>query len=96
MVFPVHAARSFDYDATETAVLIDTRYQGAPRKLLVEANRNGFVYVLDRTNGRFLTATPFVQKLNWAKAIDERPPHTERRKAFGERHGRMPRYDRSY
>jgi alcohol dehydrogenase (cytochrome c) len=60
----------FDYDAVETAVLIDAPYQGAPRKLLVEANRNGFLYVLDRTNGKFLSASPFVKKLNWAKGID--------------------------
>ena len=60
----------FDYDATETAVLVDALYKGAPRKLLVEANRNGFLYVLDRTNGEFLSATPFVRKLNWAKGID--------------------------
>jgi len=60
----------FDYDATETAVLLDTVYSGSRRKLLVEANRNGFLYVLDRTNGRFLSATPFVKKLNWAKGID--------------------------
>jgi alcohol dehydrogenase (cytochrome c) len=60
----------FDYDATETAVLVDTQYQGSPRKLLVEANRNGFVYVLDRTNGTFLSAAPFVKKLNWATGID--------------------------
>lgn len=61
----------YDYDATETAVLIDTVYRGALRKLLVEANRNGFLYVLDRTNGKFLSAIPFVKKLNWAKGIDE-------------------------
>jgi alcohol dehydrogenase (cytochrome c) len=69
----------FDYDATEAAVLIDTTYKGAPRKLLVEANRNGFVYVLDRTNGRFLSAAPFVKKLNWAKGIDAsgRPIRTD-------------------
>src|SRR5579871_3124808 len=60
----------FDYDATETPVLIDTDYKGQPRKLLLEANRNGFIYVLDRTNGRFLSAIPFVKKLNWAKGID--------------------------
>ncbi len=60
----------FDYDATETAVLVDADYKGAKRKLLVEANRNGFLYVLDRTNGEFLSATPFVKKLNWAKRID--------------------------
>ncbi|PYX64563.1 MAG: PQQ-dependent dehydrogenase, methanol/ethanol family [Acidobacteria bacterium] len=60
----------FDYDATETPVLIDAVYQGEPRKLLVEANRNGFVYVLDRSNGKFLSAVPFVEKLNWARGID--------------------------
>jgi alcohol dehydrogenase (cytochrome c) len=60
----------FDYDATETPVLVDTSYRGQPRKLLVQANRNGFFYVLDRTNGKFLSAAPFVEKLNWAKGID--------------------------
>jgi alcohol dehydrogenase (cytochrome c) len=60
----------FDYDAAETAVLIDAAYQGEPRKLLVEANRNGFLYVLDRVNGTFLSALPFVDKVNWAKRID--------------------------
>jgi alcohol dehydrogenase (cytochrome c) len=60
----------FDYDATETPILIDAVYQGAPRKLLVQANRNGFIYVLDRTTGKFLSAVPFVNKLTWAKGID--------------------------
>ena len=60
----------YDYDATETAVLVDAEYKGKPRKLLLEANRNGFVYVLDRTTGEFLSATRFVEKLNWAKGID--------------------------
>jgi alcohol dehydrogenase (cytochrome c) len=61
----------FDYDAVETPILIDTVYKGQPRKLLVQANRNGYLYVLDRTSGKFLSATPFVEKLNWAKGIDE-------------------------
>ncbi len=60
----------FDYDAAEAAVLIDGAFQGENQKLLVEANRNGFLYILDRTNGKFLYATPFVDKLNWAKGID--------------------------
>lgn len=60
----------FDYDATETPILIDSVHKGEPRKLLVEANRNGFIYVLDRTNGKFLSAKPFVDKLNWAKGVD--------------------------
>jgi alcohol dehydrogenase (cytochrome c) len=60
----------FDYDATETPVLVDAPYQGTPRKLLVEANRNGFVYVLDRSDGKFLSAARFAEKLNWATGID--------------------------
>lgn len=60
----------YDYDATETPVLVDAAYQSQPRKLLVQANRNGFLYVLDRTNGKFLSAVPFVTHLNWAKSID--------------------------
>jgi alcohol dehydrogenase (cytochrome c) len=61
----------FDYDAVETPILIDAVYKGKPRKLLVQANRNGYLYVLDRTDGKFLAATPFVEKLNWATGIDE-------------------------
>ena len=69
----------FDYDAVETPVLIDRVYQGKPRKLLVEANRNGFLYILDRTDGKFLSAVPFVEKLNWATGIDAqgRPIRTD-------------------
>jgi alcohol dehydrogenase (cytochrome c) len=52
-------------------VLVDAAVNhGQPRKLLVQANRNGFLYVLDRTNGKFLSAVPFVTHLNWAKSID--------------------------
>lgn len=61
----------FDYDAVETPVLVDAKYHGQDRKLLVEANRNGFVYVLDRTNGKFLSAKRFAENLNWAKGIDD-------------------------
>jgi alcohol dehydrogenase (cytochrome c) len=71
----------FDYDAVETPMLIDAVYKGEPRRLLVEANRNGYLYVLDRTDGKFISATPFVEKLNWAKSIDEhgRPIRTDAR-----------------
>jgi alcohol dehydrogenase (cytochrome c) len=60
----------FDFDAVETPILIDAAFQGAQRKLLVQANRNGFIYVLDRTNGKFLSVTRFVEKMNCAKEID--------------------------
>ena len=60
----------YDYDGVETPVLVNMEYQGRPRKLILEANRNGYVYVLDRTDGKFLSATQFVKNLNWAKGID--------------------------
>jgi alcohol dehydrogenase (cytochrome c) len=64
-----------DWDATETPMLIDAKFRGRQRKLLVQANRNGFFYVLDRVTGEFLQAEPFVKKLTWASGIgpDGRP-----------------------
>ena len=61
----------YDYDSTQVPVLVDTPWQGAPAKLLMLANRNGFFYVLDRTTGKFLLGKPFV-KVNWASGLDER------------------------
>jgi PQQ-dependent dehydrogenase (methanol/ethanol family) len=64
-----------DRDATEPPVLIDTEYRGQPRKLLLHADRNGFFYVLDRTNGEVLLAKTFLHRVNWATGIgpDGRP-----------------------
>ena len=59
-----------DWDAQEPPVLVDTTWQGQPRKLLIQANRNGFFYVFDRTNGELLLAKQFLKNLNWAKGID--------------------------
>ena len=59
----------FDYDSTEVPLVLDANWQGQPRKLLLHANRNGFFYVLDRTNGQFLLAKSFAT-VNWAKGID--------------------------
>ncbi len=58
-----------DWDAAEPFVLVDTPYQGRMRKLLLQANRNGFFYILDRTNGELLLGKPFVKKLNWASGL---------------------------
>jgi alcohol dehydrogenase (cytochrome c) len=60
----------YDFDANETPVLVDLEETGKIRHLLLQANRNGFFYVLDRTTGKFLHATPFVEKINWATGID--------------------------
>jgi len=64
-----------DWDATETPMLVDATYGGRPRQLLLHGDRNGFFYVLDRTNGQFLSAAPFVHALTWASGIgkDGRP-----------------------
>ena len=65
----------WDWDAQQPILLIDIDWKGKPRKLLVQASRNGFFYVLDRTDGELLSATPFVKQLTWAKGIgtDGRP-----------------------
>jgi alcohol dehydrogenase (cytochrome c) len=59
----------FDYDAVAEMVLADLAVNGKPRKVIINANRNGFFYVLDRTDGRLLAANPYV-KVNWASGID--------------------------
>jgi len=62
----------WDYDAQEPTALVDTAWQGKPRKLLVQANRNGFLYVLDRTTGEFLSGAPFIRNITWASGLDPR------------------------
>jgi len=59
-----------DWDATETPMLVDATFRGEPRKLLLQGNRNGFFYVLDRLTGRMLLAEPFVKNITWASGID--------------------------
>ncbi len=64
-----------DWDATEPFILVNAKFQRRDRKLLLQANRNGFFYVLDRVTGEFLLGKPFVRKLTWASGIgaDGRP-----------------------
>jgi alcohol dehydrogenase (cytochrome c) len=65
----------WDWDAEQPTVLVDTVWAGAHRKLLIQASRNGFFYVLDRTDGKLLLAKPFVKQLTWAREVgpDGRP-----------------------
>ncbi len=65
----------WDWDATETSVIVDAPWQGQMCKLLLHANRNGFFYVFDRRDGTLLLAKPFVKNLTWASGIgaDGRP-----------------------
>ncbi len=59
-----------DWDSTEDMVLVDRVLQGRMRKLLLHADRNGVFYALDRTDGKFLSATPFVHT-SWVKEWDK-------------------------
>src|SRR5207244_5831774 len=59
-----------DWDAAEVPVLVDATFNGTPRKLLLQASRNGYFFVLDRTTGKNLLTTPFAAA-NWARGVDE-------------------------
>jgi PQQ-dependent dehydrogenase (methanol/ethanol family) len=59
-----------DWDANEPIVLVNAKWKGQDRKLLLHANRNGFLYVLDRTTGKPLLASKMVDKLTWASGVD--------------------------
>jgi alcohol dehydrogenase (cytochrome c) len=65
----------WDWDATQTSVLVDADWEGAPRTLMLHANRNGFFYVFDRRDGTLLLSRQFIRQLTWAKGIgpDGRP-----------------------
>ncbi len=58
-----------DWDANATPVLVDADWNGRPRKLVLQANRNAFFYVLDRETGEFLLGEPFA-KQTWAEGLD--------------------------
>jgi alcohol dehydrogenase (cytochrome c) len=60
-----------DWDETETPVLFDAEVDGHPRKLLAQAARNGYFFVLDRNSGKNVLSKPFVP-LNWSKGVDEK------------------------
>jgi alcohol dehydrogenase (cytochrome c) len=59
-----------DWDSTQTPMLVDAPFHGKPRKLLLQANRNGFFYVLDRLTGEFLLGAPFINSMSWASGVD--------------------------
>jgi alcohol dehydrogenase (cytochrome c) len=59
----------YDVDGTDENVLADIQVNGQLRKVMIQANKNGFLYVLDRTNCKLIAAHPYV-KVNWATGID--------------------------
>jgi alcohol dehydrogenase (cytochrome c) len=58
-----------DWDAAQVPVLVDMPWQGRERRLMLFANKNGLVYVLDRATGEFLAGTPYVN-VNWMSGFD--------------------------
>jgi alcohol dehydrogenase (cytochrome c) len=60
-----------DWDAIQTPVLIDGTIDGKPRKLVAQASRNGYYFLLDRVTGKQIVSEPYI-KLNWSKGLDKR------------------------
>ena len=58
-----------DYDAQQPIVLVDAAWKGQPRKLLLQANRNGYFYVIDRVTGEYLSGTQYVKDITWASGL---------------------------
>jgi alcohol dehydrogenase (cytochrome c) len=59
-----------DWDAVETPVIFDGTIDGQPRKLVAQASRNGYFFVLDRATGKKIVTAPMLDSLNWAKGLD--------------------------
>jgi acido-empty-quinoprotein group A len=60
-----------DWDAVQTPILIDGNVNGQPRKLLAQASRNGYFFLLDRATGKNLVSEPYI-KINWSKGLNSR------------------------
>ncbi len=60
-----------DWDAVQTPVIVDGNFRGQPRKLLLQASRNGYFFVLDRTNGKALLSVPY-EEINWSTGVDSK------------------------
>lgn len=61
---------NWDYDATQPLVQADLTIGGRARKVIMQANKNGFFYVLDRETGQFISGAPFVTGVTWATGLD--------------------------
>lgn len=77
---------TWDYDATQTMILADLTVSGKSRPVLMQASKNGFFYVIDRTSGRLISAEKFA-KATWADRIDRetgRPVETPKARDYSE------------
>ena len=61
---------TYDYDSVNELIHATLDIDGTPRKVIIQANRNGYVYVLDRETGELLRASQFIDQLTWADGID--------------------------
>ena len=61
---------NWDFTSTQTLILADLKIDGKPRKVILHAPKNGFFFVIDRTDGKFISAKNFVD-VNWASAYDK-------------------------
>ncbi len=61
---------AWDYDGNNAPALMDVTIDGKPRKVAVQANRNGFLYVLDRVTGEFIYASATIEGINWTSGLD--------------------------
>ena len=73
----------WDYTSTQPMILADINIDGAPRKVILHAPKNGFFFVVDRTNGKFISAKNFVD-VNWATGYDANGRPIEVKEARGE------------
>jgi quinohemoprotein ethanol dehydrogenase len=62
---------SWDFDSVQHLVLAEITVRGRTRRVIMQANKNGFFYVIDRVTGQFLSAQPFAQ-VSWARGVDQR------------------------
>lgn len=68
--YQVTPGDNWDYDATQPLMQATLSIGGQPRKVVMQASKNGFFYVVDRTNGKLISATPFVDGITWATHVD--------------------------
>ncbi len=81
--FQVTPGDNWDYDATQPLMLADLQIGGSKRKVIMQASKNGFFYVLDRQTGQFISAKTFVKGVTWADGVD---PKTGRPKESASAH----------
>ncbi|QFU74452.1 PQQ-dependent dehydrogenase, methanol/ethanol family [Halioglobus maricola] len=84
---------TWDYTATQHIIMAELEIDGTPRKVLMQAPKNGFFYVIDRTDGTLISAEPYVNVMTWASHVDMetgRPVETENARVFDGKNVSLP------